>query len=40
MARMTLGETLTNLMWAKISSLKDIKCSGKLFLMNYTYFKR
>ncbi|MFH1859050.1 MAG: phosphoribosylformylglycinamidine synthase [Patescibacteria group bacterium] len=27
-ARMTVGEALTNIVWAKISNLKDIKCSG------------
>ncbi|MBI5742052.1 MAG: phosphoribosylformylglycinamidine synthase [Nitrospirae bacterium] len=28
MARMSLGEALTNIVWARISSLEDIKCSG------------
>jgi len=28
MARMTVGEMLTNIMWAKISSLEHIKCSA------------
>ncbi len=28
MARMSLGEALTNIVWAKISALEDIKCSG------------
>ncbi len=28
MARLTVGETLTNLVWAKISRLQDVKCSG------------
>jgi phosphoribosylformylglycinamidine synthase len=28
MARMSVGEAITNIMWAKISSLEDIKCSG------------
>ncbi len=28
MARMTVGETLTNLAWAKITRLQDVKCSG------------
>ncbi len=28
MARMTAGEMITNLVWAKISSLEDIRCSG------------
>ena len=28
MVRMTVGEMLTNLVWAKISSFDDIKCSG------------
>ncbi len=28
MARLTVGETLTNLVWAKISKLEDVKCSG------------
>lgn len=28
MARITVGEALTNLVWAKISALEDIKCSG------------
>jgi phosphoribosylformylglycinamidine synthase len=28
MARMCVGESLTNMVWAKISSLEDIKCSG------------
>ncbi|CAB9502936.1 Probable phosphoribosylformylglycinamidine synthase, chloroplastic/mitochondrial [Seminavis robusta] len=28
MARMTAAEAMTNLMWAKISSIDDIKCSG------------
>lgn len=28
MARMTVVEAMTNLMWAKISSIEDIKCSG------------
>jgi len=27
-ARMAIGEALTNIVWAKISDLKDIKCSG------------
>jgi phosphoribosylformylglycinamidine synthase len=27
-ARLTVGEALTNLVWAKISSLEDVKCSG------------
>ena len=26
-ARMSLAEALTNLMWAPISQLKDVKCS-------------
>ena len=25
---MTVGETLTNLMWARVSSLEDVKASG------------
>ncbi|MDA0746319.1 MAG: phosphoribosylformylglycinamidine synthase [bacterium] len=28
MARMTVGEAFTNLVWAKVSSLEDVKCSG------------
>jgi phosphoribosylformylglycinamidine synthase len=28
MARMCVGEALTNIVWAKVSSLEDIKCSG------------
>ncbi len=28
MARMCVGEALTNLVWAKISALEDVKCSG------------
>eukprot|EP00898_Chlorokybus_atmophyticus_P001653 jgi/Chlat1/2489/Chrsp175S02366 len=28
MARMALGESLTNLVWAKITALKDVKASG------------
>ena len=28
MARMSVGEMLTNLMWAKITSFEDIRCSG------------
>ena len=28
MARISVGEALTNMVWAKISDLKDIKCSG------------
>ena len=28
MARMSIGEMLTNLVWAKISHFEDIKCSG------------
>lgn len=28
MARMSVGEALTNIVWAKISSLQDIKCSA------------
>ena len=28
MARMSVGEALTNIMWAKVSGLEDIKCSG------------
>ncbi len=28
MARMSVGEALTNIVWAKISSLEDVKCSG------------
>jgi phosphoribosylformylglycinamidine synthase len=28
MARMTVAEAMTNLMWAKLSSIEDIKCSG------------
>ena len=28
MARMSVGEALTNIVWAKVSALKDIKCSG------------
>lgn len=28
MARMSVAEALTNIVWAKISSLEDIKCSG------------
>lgn len=28
MARLTIGEALTNLVWAKISALEDVKCSG------------
>ncbi len=28
MARLTVGETLTNLVWARITRLQDVKCSG------------
>ncbi|MBI4653605.1 MAG: phosphoribosylformylglycinamidine synthase [Nitrospirae bacterium] len=28
MARISVGEALTNIVWAKISALEDIKCSG------------
>jgi phosphoribosylformylglycinamidine synthase len=28
MARMSVGEALTNIIWAKVSALEDIKCSG------------
>ena len=28
MARLTVGEALTNIVWAKISAIEDIKCSG------------
>ena len=28
MARLSVGEALTNIIWAKISKLEDIKCSG------------
>src|SRR5512139_630032 len=28
MARLTVGETLTNLVWAEVSALEDIRCSG------------
>ncbi len=28
MARMCVGEAITNIVWAKVSSLEDIKCSG------------
>ena len=28
MARMSVGEALTNIVWANVSSLEDIKCSG------------
>ena len=28
MARLSVGEALTNIVWAKISRLEDIKCSG------------
>ncbi len=28
MARMSVGEALTNIMWAKVSAVEDIKCSG------------
>lgn len=28
MARMSVGEALTNIVWAKITALRDIKCSG------------
>jgi phosphoribosylformylglycinamidine synthase len=28
MARMSVGEALMNIVWAKVSSLEDIKCSG------------
>ena len=28
MARMCVGEALTNLVWARVSGLKDVKCSG------------
>ena len=28
MARMTVGEALTNLVWARVSALDDVKCSG------------
>jgi phosphoribosylformylglycinamidine synthase len=28
MARMAVGEALTNLVWARVSSLEDVRCSG------------
>jgi phosphoribosylformylglycinamidine synthase len=28
MARMSVGEALTNLVWARVSGLQDVKCSG------------
>lgn len=28
MARMTIAEAMTNMMWAKVSAIEDIKCSG------------
>ncbi len=28
MARMSVGEALTNILWAKVTALEDIKCSG------------
>jgi phosphoribosylformylglycinamidine synthase len=28
MARMAVGEALTNLVWARVSALQDVKCSG------------
>ena len=28
MARMSVGEALTNIVWAKVSGIEDIKCSG------------
>ena len=28
MARMSVGEALTNLLWAQVSALEDVKCSG------------
>jgi phosphoribosylformylglycinamidine synthase len=28
MARMSVGEALTNLVWARVSALEDVKCSG------------
>ncbi|MGM0668198.1 MAG: phosphoribosylformylglycinamidine synthase [Gemmatimonadota bacterium] len=28
MARLTVGEALTNLVWARVSALEDVKCSG------------
>ncbi len=28
MARMSVGEALTNMVWAKVTALEDIKCSG------------
>jgi len=28
MARMTVGEALTNLVWARVTALEDVKCSG------------
>jgi phosphoribosylformylglycinamidine synthase len=28
MARMSVGEAITNIVWAKVSGLEDIKCSG------------
>jgi len=28
MARMTIGEALTNLVWAEVTAIKEIKCSG------------
>lgn len=28
MARMSVGEAITNIMWAKVTALEDIKCSG------------
>ena len=28
MARMSVGEALTNLVWAQVSALEDVKCSG------------
>ena len=30
MARMTVGEMLTNIVWAPLTALEHIKCSGKI----------
>lgn len=33
MARMSVGEMLTNIVWAKLSALQDIKCSGMFWFV-------
>lgn len=35
MARLAVGEVLTNLVWAKVTSLKDVKAPGNLVISAY-----